>query len=117
MRRSTRRIAAAFREGRPLAISESLWTSGNAIYSYATCIAVKQTKRMRSVVLNGTKYSVTTSRIQAELRELFPSARIVAGSEIFTKLPSRAERRAATPTQRELDTITEGSRSFYMGDE
>lgn len=98
MRRSTRRIAEAFVAGRPLAISESLWTSGNAIYSYATCIAVKHSKRMRSIVLNGTKYSVTTSRIQAELQELFPSARIVAGSEIFVKRQRAEGRNAAAAT-------------------
>ena len=89
MRRMTRRVARAFEAGQPLNVSPSLWTSGGAIYSYATCIAIKWGNRRSSIVLNGTKYSHTTSRIQAELRELFPKARVVAGSEIFVKQPSR----------------------------
>ena len=66
MRVNVKRVAAAWREGREDRREQSVWTDGRAIYSYGTCLVAPLASGR--VVLNVTKYSVTTSNKQSGLR-------------------------------------------------
>lgn len=67
MRVNVKRVAAAWKAGRKDERERSVWTDGRAIYSYGTCIVAPLPVSGR-VVLNVTKYSVTTSNKQSGLR-------------------------------------------------
>lgn len=65
MRANVKRVLAAFREGRRDRRDESVWTDGESIYSYRTCIvAALPSGRL---VVNVTKYSATTSNKQSDI--------------------------------------------------
>lgn len=56
----------------------SITATVDAIYSYATCIATRQfVDGSGRVVINVTKYSHTTSKLQNALRAEYPSAILV----------------------------------------
>lgn len=67
MRKNTRTVAEAWEDDRTSSGQRSIWTDGVHIYSYGTCIAARVPKT-RTLILNGTKYSPTTSQHQAGLR-------------------------------------------------
>ena len=70
-------VAQAFAKGKS-AKSGSMYSTGNKLYSYGTVIATRQSDG--SVVLNNTKYSVTTSKQQSlAKRELQNSGVKVSG--------------------------------------
>jgi hypothetical protein len=57
----------------------SITATIDAIYSYATCIATRaNVDGTGKVIINITKYSVTTSKLQNALREEYPSAILVS---------------------------------------
>lgn len=57
----------------------SITATADSIYSYATCIATRQhADGTGRVVINITKYSVTTSKLQNALREEYPNAILVS---------------------------------------
>jgi hypothetical protein len=65
-------------EGLSPAKPASITSTKEAIYSYATCIATRQhVDGTGRVVINITKYSVTTSKLQNALRAEYPSAILV----------------------------------------
>ena len=63
MRVNTKRVLEAWRGGRMDHREQSIWTDGAAIYSYGTCLVAPLASG--NVVLNVTKYSVTTSNKQS----------------------------------------------------
>lgn len=66
MRKNTRSVTTAWREGQPEERQRSIWTDGEDIYSYATCIAAGLTdeRGTRLLVLNQSHYSPTTTNHQ-----------------------------------------------------
>ena len=66
MRVNTKRVLEAWRGGRMDHREQSIWTDGTVIYSYGTCLVAPLASG--KVVLNVTKYSVTTSNKQSNLR-------------------------------------------------
>lgn len=75
MRVNTRKVVEAFNRGRKCEAARAVWTDGEAIYSYGTCIVAQLPGG--GLVLNREKYSVTTSCQQNGLRVAFGD-RIVA---------------------------------------
>lgn len=67
MRENTREVAEAWQAGQPCRGSESIWTDGESVYSYQTCIATDDPELGR--ILNRSSYSVTTSAHQNGLAE------------------------------------------------
>ena len=65
MRKNTRLVIDAWRNSKPLKQCQSIWTDGEAIYSYATCLVV--TEEDAPLILNMTKYSRTTTIHQNSL--------------------------------------------------
>jgi hypothetical protein len=58
----------------------SITATEEGIYSYATCIATRaNVDGTGRVILNVTKYSVTTSKLQNALLAEYPNAIIVSG--------------------------------------
>ena len=62
MRTNTRKTLAAFYARKSLRLASSVWTNGDHIYSYGTCLAARLSDGR--IVLNRTKYSPTTSNHQ-----------------------------------------------------
>jgi hypothetical protein len=60
-------------QGRERIRSRSIWTDGETVYSYGTALLTRINEEGRGdceLIFNATKYSVTTSRQQNDLREL-----------------------------------------------
>lgn len=55
----------------------SITATAEAIYSYDTCVAIRTAVDSGRVILNITKYSTTTSKLQNALRREYPSAILV----------------------------------------
>ena len=70
MRKNTRQALTAWRNGKSARPAPSIWSNGDALYSYATPLVMCDDDR---VYLNITKYSPTTSchqsALAAELRD------------------------------------------------
>lgn len=64
MRKNVAKVMIAWLEGRKLD-EGSVSTDGKSIFSYATCILTRRSDLR--VILNQTKYSVTTSRQQGQI--------------------------------------------------
>ena len=64
MRKNCRLTYDAWRDGRAVEPSPSIWTDGATVYSYQTAIAVR---RPSGVLLNRTPYSRTTTTHQNAL--------------------------------------------------
>lgn len=60
-----REVISAFVNGKS-ARTTNLRTDGNKLYNYSTCIGQKLSDG--TIIVNSTKYSVTTSKIQTYLR-------------------------------------------------
>ena len=58
MRKNCRLTYEAWRDGRAVRPSDSIWTDGASVYSYQTAIAVR---RPAGVILNRTPYTKTTT--------------------------------------------------------
>lgn len=58
------KVFKAWAEGRSNRSADSVWSNGDHIYSYGTCIVARDGDR---VILNRTTYSVTTTRHQNAL--------------------------------------------------
>jgi hypothetical protein len=56
--------------------SQSFWTDGVSMWSYATCIATPHPDKVRAMIVNTTKYSKTTTRKQKELLQEYRQQRI-----------------------------------------
>lgn len=70
-------VASAIRvfEGLSPSKPASITATVDAIYSYATCIATRQfVDGTGRIIINVTKYSVTTSRLQSALKREYPNA-------------------------------------------
>jgi hypothetical protein len=68
MRKNMARVIGDFMAGRSQ-IEKSCSTDGQTVYSYSTAIAARTDDGR--IILNGTKYSPTTSRQQAAFRGYF----------------------------------------------
>lgn len=77
MRVNCRKTLEAWRAGKSLRLADSVWTNGDHIYSYATCIVARATDGR--VILNRTQYSVTTTTHQKALAAALDFAIEVAG--------------------------------------
>ena len=76
MRKNTERLLDAWHQGRSDRGSESIWTDGENIWSYDTCILARQDENSPATnpyVLNMTKYSPTTSQHQNAIHETVPT--------------------------------------------
>jgi hypothetical protein len=67
-RKNVEYVYQAWSKGKRVKPSESIWTDGIVIYSYNTWILARI--RGGAVLLNATKYSVTTTQQQNGLRQL-----------------------------------------------
>lgn len=65
MRVNATKVVAAWMEGRECRLARSIWTDGEAIYSYGTCIVERAGAGV--VLFNRTPYSVTTTGHQNAL--------------------------------------------------
>jgi hypothetical protein len=71
MRKNTAEVLRAWKNNKPSRKSESIWTDGENIWSYGTCILTArkmESDPLHSWIFNNTKYSVTTSQQQSALR-------------------------------------------------
>jgi len=68
MRKNTAEVFKAWIEGRTLNRHRSISTNGDHIYSYGTILVDRRPDG--TPILNETRYSVTTSRQQGDLRYL-----------------------------------------------
>jgi len=71
MRKCTSQALAAFAAGNAMRPAKSIWTDGNSLFSYETCIATRM-PCCGAVVLNTHEYSATTSEKQRAIRRTFP---------------------------------------------
>jgi hypothetical protein len=69
MRQNTREVIRAWEYGTPHKRAESIWTDGERIMSYGTVLLEKVPGV--GLVLNDTRYSVTTGNKQHSLRVYF----------------------------------------------
>lgn len=108
MRQNTSRVIDAWERGEPDRGSRSIWTDGTAVWSYETCIAVREGDGRR--VLNMTRYSVTTCEKQNALAEAVPYALHVSGLKRGAK-PADLAFAAGPPgtSQGEIDSRTEAA--------
>lgn len=72
MRKNTQAVWQAWQQGKSNRQCQAIWTDGRHVYSYGTCIAALDTDD--HVVLNRTRYSVTTTVQQNGLAVLMGSA-------------------------------------------
>ena len=74
MRKNTNEVFRAWMYGRSKGKpGASIWTDGDAIYSYRTCIATRDAGRLARAVLNRTPYSITTTIHQNGLASAMPT--------------------------------------------
>ena len=66
MRENMRAVLKAYMQSKPCRKAESVWTNGDHIYSYGTCLLAKLDDGR--VAFNVTKYSRTTTVHQNALR-------------------------------------------------
>lgn len=74
MREITRQVFRRWKEGREHTKCRSIWTDGNAIYSYDTCLLTKYPK---GILFNPTRHTTTTSRHQNGIRSLLEEERMI----------------------------------------
>lgn len=81
MRKNTARVLRAWSHGKADKRDAAIWTDGRNVYSYGTCIAAPLSTSplgpFEVVVLNATKYSVTTTIHQNGVREYLRGAYVV----------------------------------------
>jgi hypothetical protein len=65
MRTNTSKVIKAFEAGKSLKACSAIWTNGDAVWSYGTCLVARVPG---GVALNATRYSVTTTNHQNGLR-------------------------------------------------
>lgn len=65
MRVNCRKALAAWKAGKAKRAADSVWTDGESIYSYATCIVTRDADG--TPIVNRTRYSTTTSQHQTAL--------------------------------------------------
>lgn len=78
MRKNTREVFRAWSEGRAKQAAPSIWTDGENIYSYGTCIVARIPAKFLEgyyghgdrYAMNVTSYSTTTSTHQNALRDV-----------------------------------------------
>lgn len=73
IKRSTRRVVAAFRRGKARSTSPAIWTDGAVIYSFGIIIAARRGSGIIVSPPAATFGRVTRQRI-AEVMELLPKA-------------------------------------------
>lgn len=82
MRKNTQRVFEAWQKG-ALSVARdcgtAIWTDGQSIYSYQTCIATRDPEDVhgangKSVIFNNSRYSPTTSQQQGGMRFLMRQA-------------------------------------------
>lgn len=66
MRKNCRDVLNAWHHDRSLRRAESIWTDGESIYSYRTCLVTLASNGR--ILFNATKYSPTTSNHQHAMR-------------------------------------------------
>lgn len=67
MRQNARAVLEAWRNDVPKRAAQSIWTDGENIWSYGTCIATPDPDAPGQLIFNQTPYSVTTSGHQSAL--------------------------------------------------
>lgn len=69
MRRQLEQVLEAFLESETCKPASSIWTDGQSIYSYGTCLLawVALDDDAKAYIVNGTHYSPTTTRYQNDL--------------------------------------------------
>jgi hypothetical protein len=81
MRKNTQRVLDAWQQGKSAHPSAAIWTDGENIWSYDTCILATDLATGRRV-MNRTKYSVTTSGHQNTIAYAVPYFLTVVGQEV-----------------------------------
>lgn len=71
MRLNTEKVCRAFDAGKHCRKSDSVWTNGDSIYSYETCILTRRADG--GLILNETRYSATTMVHQLGIAAWFGS--------------------------------------------
>lgn len=73
MRKNCSEVVESFLIGQPLRKAQSIWTDGDTIFSYSTAIVERRfnSKGVGRFLLNGTKYSSTTSTHQGAIAARF----------------------------------------------
>lgn len=66
MRVNTRNAMAAWTKGKECREASAIWSNGDHVYSYRTCMVARANDG--TVIVNATKYSVTTSCQQSGIR-------------------------------------------------
>ena len=77
MRKNTAKVLGDWLARRECRDYKSIWTNGRSIYSYGTVLVDREPDGR--VILNHTKYSVTTSQQQNQIAAYIPYALIVDG--------------------------------------
>lgn len=69
MRRQLEQVLEAWLESEKCRPADAIWTDGDSIFSYGTCLLtwVKTGDDERAYVINGTRYSPTTTRYQNDI--------------------------------------------------
>jgi hypothetical protein len=80
MRVNCKNVLNAWRCGRRNKSAQSIWTDGRDIYSYGTCLVTRDDAG--NVILNRTRYSVTTTIHQGALAVALNGCRVVDGIRI-----------------------------------
>jgi hypothetical protein len=73
IKRSTRRVVSAFRQGKARSTSPAVWTDGSVIYSFGIIIAAKRGRQVVVSPAASTFGRVTRQRI-TEIMKLLPKA-------------------------------------------
>jgi predicted component of type VI protein secretion system len=80
MRKNTQAVWQAWQAGKALRKCDAVWTDGKHVWSYGTCIAALDSDDR--VVLNRTRYSVTTTVQQTGMAVLMQH---VSKREVYNK--------------------------------
>lgn len=69
MRRQLEQVLEAFLESEKCRPADAIWTDGDSIFSYNTCLLswVQTGDDEKAYVINGTRYSPTTTRYQNDI--------------------------------------------------
>lgn len=70
MRKNTREVFNAWKDGKRLKKCDSIWTNGEVIYSYNTWLLAPYPKRIGKYLFNLTEYSRTTTNHQHSIEWL-----------------------------------------------
>jgi hypothetical protein len=79
IKRSTRRVVSAFRQGKARSTSSAVWTDGSVIYSFGIIIAAKRGKAVVVSPAASTFGRVTRQRI-IEIMTLLPKAVVASAA-------------------------------------